>query len=96
MKLSDERSKNVASGDLDTYGQRQGSRPVGILTEMELEDMLVSASHTGVATATATYDKGSPFPGGGNQANAIYATTHFTIAYNDVKGSDQSFEGSRA
>ncbi|KAI0139368.1 hypothetical protein F4776DRAFT_662327 [Hypoxylon sp. NC0597] len=88
IKLSDKPSKKAASSDLNTFGQRQGSRPVGILTEMELEDVLVPGSRTGVATstATATYDEESPFPVGGDRANAIYATTHFTVAYNDEKG----------
>ncbi|KAI1415377.1 hypothetical protein F5Y13DRAFT_187481 [Hypoxylon sp. FL1857] len=93
FKLSDERSKNRAGGDLITFGQRQGSRPVGILTEIELEDMsrsqsaLVPSSHLGVATATASHDEESPFPiGGGDQGNVIYATTHFTVAFDDKQG----------
>ncbi|KAI0834645.1 hypothetical protein F5Y06DRAFT_300499 [Hypoxylon sp. FL0890] len=95
VKLSDERSKNLASGDVKTFGQRQGSRPVGILTEIELEDMsrsrcaLVPGSHAGGSTATVTCDEETPFPRGMDQANAIYATTHFTVAYDDRQGLNQ-------
>ncbi|RYP76286.1 hypothetical protein DL770_007247 [Monosporascus sp. CRB-9-2] len=91
IRLGDDQSDQPASSNLQTFGQRQNSKPVGILTEMELEDdldasrsrtVLVPATHTGVATATARAG-GSPFRRDPNQPNAIHTTTQLTISYDE-------------
>ncbi|RYP15842.1 hypothetical protein DL765_005456 [Monosporascus sp. GIB2] len=91
IRLGDDQSDQPASNNLQTFGQRQNSKPVGILTEMELEDdleasrsqtVLVPATHTGVATASA-HAGGSPFRRDPNQPNAIHTTTQLTITYDE-------------
>ncbi|RYP41248.1 hypothetical protein DL769_011622 [Monosporascus sp. CRB-8-3] len=91
IRLGDDQSDQPASSNLQTFGQRQNSKPVGILTEMELEDdleasrsrtVLVPATHTGVATASARAG-GSPFRRDPNQPNAIHTTTQLTISYDE-------------
>lgn len=91
IRLGDDQSDQPASSNLQTFGQRQNSKPVGILTEMELEDdleasrsqtVLVPATYTGVATATA-HAGGSPFRRDPDQPNAIHTTTQLTISYDE-------------
>ncbi|KAI0376695.1 hypothetical protein F5Y04DRAFT_285638 [Hypomontagnella monticulosa] len=79
IKLSDTPRDLPYTSSLATFGQRRGTRPVGVLTELELEE---DVSHAGVTTVTTSNAEATTFSEGVEQPNAIYTTTGFTISYN--------------
>ncbi|KAJ4309662.1 hypothetical protein N0V84_011382 [Fusarium piperis] len=84
VRLGDESSENPNS--LKTFGQRQFNKPVGVLTQMELEDMEHSSrpndafggSPPGYATASVGNKK--PFQESQEHLQGINATTHIDIS----------------
>ncbi|KFA59962.1 hypothetical protein S40285_08011 [Stachybotrys chlorohalonatus IBT 40285] len=89
LRLGDEPSTG-AKGSLQTFGARQGNKPFGILTEMELEDNvaqsqaeLVSPSH-GTATTTVSHNQESPFRDEADRPGVIHTTKHFSVSYKDA------------
>lgn len=79
MQLSDQPSESPLKSDLLTFGQRQGARPVGILTELELEDNL---PHMGITAMAVSNIEVTTSEADIEQSNAIYKTTDFIISYN--------------
>ncbi|KAI1418915.1 hypothetical protein F5Y12DRAFT_789487 [Xylaria sp. FL1777] len=88
LKLSDKQSEDVANSPLQTFGQRQGIKPVGILTEIDREENssdsqagLVPTGYMGDANVSVSHDEhaASEVPMG--QPNAIYATRQYAVYY---------------
>lgn len=84
MKLSDKPSENPAHNPLETFGQRRASRPVGVLTEMDREE--IASSQAGlvppwcVGNANVTVSSpASEIPV--DHPNAIYATRQYAVSY---------------
>ncbi|KAI1359773.1 hypothetical protein F5Y08DRAFT_318871 [Xylaria arbuscula] len=85
QKLSGKQSEDVVNSPLQTFGHRHGSKPVGILTEIEREESttdsparLVPAGYMGDVNITAqhTADQ-TPMA----LSNGIYATRHYAVHY---------------
>ncbi|KAI0512571.1 hypothetical protein F5B22DRAFT_615408 [Xylaria bambusicola] len=85
LKLSDKPNEGGANSPLQTVGRRQGSKPVGILTEIEQEEsavdsptQLVPAGYMGDANVTVEHREVKAQK---TDSNAIYATRQYAIHY---------------
>ncbi|KAI0429253.1 hypothetical protein F5Y09DRAFT_310864 [Xylaria sp. FL1042] len=85
-KQSDKQSEDGAHSPLQTFGQRQGGKPVGILTEIDREENasdsqagLVPTGYMGDANVTVGEHPVSEVPM--DQPNAIYATRQYAVYY---------------
>lgn len=85
LRLSDKQSEDAANSPLQTIGHRQGSKPVGILTEIDREESavdspmcLVPKGYMGDANITVEH-VAEEVPTA--RSNGIYATRHYAVHY---------------
>ncbi|GAP90656.1 putative integral membrane protein [Rosellinia necatrix] len=96
MRLSDKHSDDAAAAaahhsPLQTFGQRRGSKPVGVLTEIDREEESSASGQPGLVPAwcrgnpdVTVSTPGQPEPRAGaqmEQPNAIYATRQYAVSY---------------
>ncbi|KAI1127238.1 hypothetical protein F5Y10DRAFT_243191 [Nemania abortiva] len=85
LKLSDKQSEDPG---LQTIGQRQGLRPIGVLTEIDLEENalrdqagLVPNGYMGDAKVTVAHSEKFASDKIFDHPNAIYATRQYAVSY---------------
>ncbi|KAI0970427.1 hypothetical protein F4678DRAFT_436795 [Xylaria arbuscula] len=87
-KQSDKQSDDGVHSPLQTFGQRQGSKPVGILTEIDREEItsdnqagLVPSGYMGDTNVTVSHGEHSVSGEPMDTPNAIYATRQYAVYY---------------
>ncbi|KAJ8119318.1 hypothetical protein ONZ43_g3706 [Nemania bipapillata] len=88
LKLSDKQSEDPSHSPLQTFGQRRASKPVGVLTEIDLEESdsrsqagLVPTGYMGDANITVSHAEHFPSHEHVDHPNAIYATRQYAVSY---------------
>jgi hypothetical protein len=88
LKLSDKQSEDPPHSPLQTFGQRQAIKPVGVLTEIDLEESvsrgqagLIPTGYIGDANITTSHAENFASEGRMDQPNAIYATREYAVSY---------------
>ncbi|KAI1311483.1 hypothetical protein F5Y03DRAFT_308211 [Xylaria venustula] len=87
-KQSDKQSDDGLHSPLQTFGQRQGNKPVGILTEIDREEItpdnsagLVPSGYMGDTNITVSHGERSVSEEPMITPNAIYATRQYAVSY---------------
>ncbi|GAW14674.1 hypothetical protein ANO14919_040770 [Xylariales sp. No.14919] len=87
LRLSDKPSEDAAHSPLQTFGQWRGSKPVGVLTEIDREESassqagLVPPWYAGNANVTVSGPEHSTAEVQMDQPNAIYAVRQYAVSY---------------